>query len=411
MAIVLAVFPHGGNTSATATGPAAGISSKVRPRGALSGTQQQRIERFRTLWRSVVGGKVSAAEHKLATELIGSLPAPVLKELLAEFAVVSLQEGDPACLKLMAHRIGDLEGEHGVEWLLGMALSMAGSEEHVAVFSGLVPETLRGWSEGDPLGLLSAYFDNDKAHRFGIDERFDPGQGSRGMGATVIASAARRSPEEAWLLLGKWKRRGLAEAFFDGVDPAQARHYAGRLAEVFEDLERPGFEHLGGDQENWETRQKAILAAAGGLFMVDPDQALAWQQEELPVFADNEPTYQHERGKRAGLLSARLYREEPGRALKWIESQESGFRAGAAAELGYAILARPLAESDYPRLATLKSWTGGEAEQLAWLQGISRALSRAGNGADTMTQVASQLGQNLDLTPNEQLHLRQFADW
>lgn len=395
LAIGLAVFkPERGPDG---PGPAAPpTAAKFHERGVMGGTVAQRLERFRGLWRAVSGGKASPEDAKLAAELIASLPAATLRELLVELVPAGNMEGDPSWLPLIARRVGELEGQRAADWLLGLRESMP--ENEAAPFKQLFAETLRGWAAGDPLGLMASYFDPAKARRYEISERMNGDQGARGMGAVIIASAAARNPEEAWRSMGKWHRGLLAVAFFEGVDPAEARHYAGRLTELFADLEKPGFEHLGGEQEDWEEQQKALTAAAGALFTTRPEEAIAWREEQ--DLASTGKRGEADRGRIAGQLSARLYREEPERALEWISGQAEEFRRAAAGELAYAIMARPRTEEDYARLATLREWTGGEEERLAWLKGIERSFDRAASQA-----IAGDLLDHMELSDGEREYL------
>ena len=243
---------------------------------------------------------------------------------------------------------------------------------------------------------MASYFDGDKARRYDISERMDPDQGSKGMGAVIIANAASRSPEETWRSLRTWQRGMLAVAFFDGVDPGQARYYAGRLTELFADPEQPLAQHLGGDHEDWEEQQKALRAAAGALFIANPDEALAWREEHAQALGSSGDHSESARGSMAGEISLRLYHEQPDRALSWINSQSEEFRRAAASELGYAIMTRPLAAEDYQRLATLMNWTGGEEERLAWLTGIRHRFKDSG-----ATSIALNLVDHLELSEAE----------
>lgn len=403
LALALAVFkPEAGERGSS---PAAGMTAaKSQQRGAMGGTVTQRLERFRLLWRNVSGGKASREDAKLAADLIDSLPAATLRELLVDLAPVAQAEGDPAWLPLIARRVGELEGQRAADWLIGLRDSMPESE--AAPFKPLLPETVRGWAAGDPLGLMATYFDGDKARRYEISERMSLDQGASGMGAVIIANAASRSPEETWRSLRTWQRGMLAVAFFDGVDPGQARHYAGRLKELFADQETPGFEHLGGNQEAWEEQQKALGAAASALFLTHPEEAIAWRQaQDLAVSGQRSEA---ERGRMAGQICIRLYREEPERALSWIDGQPEDFRRAAAGELGYAILGRPLGEEDYQRLSQLKNLTGGEEERVAWLKGIERSF-----GQETeRRRIASDLLANIELSAVEQNYLQErYVYW
>ncbi len=397
LALGLAILkPSAGGPEAGAAGPP--TEAKFRERGVLGGTVAQRLERFKGLWRAVSGGTASKEDAKLAAELIASLPAATLRDLLVELVPAAGAEGDASWLPLIARRVGELEGQRAADWLLGLRESMP--ENEAAPFKELFPETLRGWAAGDPLGLMAAYFDPDKASRYEISERMNEDQGAGGMGAVIIASAAARNPEEAWRAMGKWHRGMLAVAFFEGVDPAQARHYAGRLTELFADLEKPGFEHMGGEQEDWEEQQKALGAAACALFTTQPEQAIAWREEQ--DLASSGTRSEADRGRLAGQLSARLYREEPERALAWIGGQAEEFRQAAAAELGYVIMAKDvdLKEEDFTRLATLKEWIGGQEERIAWLQGLRRRFE---SPADCLIAVA--LLDHMDLSPAEREYI------
>lgn len=404
LAIGLAVFKPEGRELGKPAVAGDATAAKSQQRGAMGGTVSQRLERFRLLWRGVSGGKGSQEDSKLAAELIASLPASTLRELLVELAPIAHAEGDPSWLPLMAHRVGELEGQRAADWLIGLRDSMP--EDEAAPFKDLLPETVRGWAAGDPLGLMANYFNAEKAKRYDINERMSVDEGASGMGAVIIASAASRSPEETWRSLRTWQRGMLAVAFFDGVDPGQARHYAGRLTELFADLETPGREHLGGEQEDWEEQQKALSAAAGALFLIHPEEALAWREKQ--DLASSGEHGEQERGRMAGQIGIRLYREQPERALSWISGQSEEFRRAAAGELGYAIVSRPLGVEDCDRLAMLKDWTGGEEERVAWLKGLERSFSRE----TERRRIACDLLDKVELSEVERGYLTErYAYW
>lgn len=357
------------------------------------------MDRLRLTWSSTSRQSRDPAQEQLVKDLILSLPASALKELLVEFATDPDAESGLDWLSLMAKRIGDLETERGLNWLVEQSAE-------IPAFAGLVRPALRGWTDSDPTGLLGVYFDSAKAYRFGIDERFDKGGGAKGMGAEIVAKAAEQSPGETWEILRKWQGKSLAAAFFDGVDPAQAEYFARKIKELLVDREKPGWEHLGGNELDWEKKQAALQSAATALFVRNPEHALAWFEDSVPILATTPEEQERERGQKAGELGTRLYREQPEQALAWIEGQAPGFRAAAASGLGYGILASEgIAEADFARLAILKGWIGEEAEQLAWIRGISKA--RAANGAgDLSEELVAQLTQGMNLTAEEEDALR-----
>jgi len=400
LAAGLLIFRSGENEtppSATTKDPAA---AKFRSRGALTGTASQRAERLRSIWASLSGRHADPAEDKLAAELIASLPAPVLKELLTEFASNAETEGDPDWLALVARRIGDLEGERGLRWLMATAADPAQATA-ASTLTGLIPAALHGWSDGDPLGLLDAYFDRSRAVVYGISESLDPGEGARGMGATIIAKAAARDPDETWRALRTWQRKGLATSFFDGLDPLLAKHFGERVHELFQDLERPGLQLLGGDHESWEGQQVAIKAAATAWFSAQPDQALHWYGQQSPVLGITETDRESAEGQQAGAIGSRLYLEKPDRAMAWLGAKPTGFRSAAAAELGYAIAARPsLPEKHLGDLQTLVGWIGEGPARTRWLEGLPAALANRDQAA-RQDEIVHTLISSLDLNASE----------
>ena len=109
-------------------------ATKAHDRGSLSGTVAQRAERLRLIWRSASTGSATAQELDLALELIQSLPATTLKELLTELAPEP--DGMPDLLAAMAKRIGDLEAERGLKWLVAEAATTGARRSD---FGKLVP--------------------------------------------------------------------------------------------------------------------------------------------------------------------------------------------------------------------------------------------------------------------------------
>lgn len=404
LAAGLALFRPGEEKPApppTATDPA---PSKFSSRSRVTGTQSERMDRLRRIWQAVQGGKADPDQAELALELVQSLPASALKELVTELIATAADTGDPALLGLMARRIGDLEAEKGLRWLV----AEAAQSPDTPAFELLFPEALGGWSDSDPIGLLTAYFDDDKTRLFRIrtgNQTWD----DDAMGPSIMLKAAKDDPDEAWRLMTKWQRRTFGEAFFEGLDPSLVPHFAGRIQDLFQDLSQPGFEHLGGDGESWERQQSVKKSAAATWFTRQPDQALAWSLEEAPVFGSMPEEMDAARGRRAGELSDRLYLKHPDRAMAWIAEKPEAFRNAAAAELGIAIAANPgLAEDGLADLRTLSGWIGDVPARVRWLKALPAALA-AREQAHRLGEVATILVQHLDLSAAERELLRELA--
>jgi hypothetical protein len=384
-----------------ATDPA---PSKYSSRNRVSGTQSERMERFRAVWHAVQGGKADPEQAELALELVQSLPASALKVLVTELIATAAETGDPALLGLMARRIGDLEAEKGLKWLVAEA---AQTPDNPA-FEPLFPDALGGWSESDPIGLLTAYFDDDKTRLFRI-RTGNQTWADDGMGPDIVSKAAKDDPDEAWRLMAKWQRRTFGEEFFEGLDPSLVPHFASRIKDLFLDLDQPGFEHLGGNEETWERQQSVKKSAAATWFSSQPDQALAWHLEESPTFGSTPEAYQAARGQRAGELSDRFYFKQPERAMAWIAEKPEAFRNAAAAELGVAIAANPeLAEDGLADLRTLTGWIGEGPARVRWLNALPAALA-AREQSHRLAEVATILMQNLDLSAAEREILQELS--
>jgi hypothetical protein len=386
---------------ATATDPA---PSKYSSRSRVSGTQSERMDRFRALWHAVQGGKADPDQAELALELVQSLPASALKELVTELIATAADTGDPALLGLMARRIGDLEAEKGLKWLV----AEAAQSPDTPAFEPLFPEALGGWSDSDPIGLLTAYFDDDKTRLFRIrtgNQTWD----DDAMGPSIMLKAAKDDPDEAWRLMAKWQRRTFGEAFFEGLDPSLVPHFSRRIKDLFQDLDQPGIEHLGGKGESWERQQSVKKSAAATWFTRQPDQALAWSLVEAPAFGSTPEEIDAARGRRAGELSDRFYLKHPDRAMAWIAEKPETFRNAAAAELGVAIAANPgLAEDGLADLRTLSGWIGDGPARVRWLKALPAALA-AREQAHRLGEVATILVQHLDLSAAERELLQEMV--
>ena len=366
--------------------PSAAASSKARNRGVLSGTVAQRTEQLRSLWRLASRGSASPQELELALELIQSLPAPALKELLTELAPEP--DGMPDLLAAMARRIGDLEAERGLKWLVAEATNTGG------VFEPLFKPALDGWSDSDPVGLLGAFFDDDKSLEYRIRRRENSTWGDDGIAPAIVAKAAAQDPDEVWLLLRKWQRRTLGDDFFTGLDPSLAQHFAGRIKELFHDSELPGFEHLGGTAESWQEEQEVRRCAATAWFALDPEEALAW-------FDSINPADSWDQGTSAGALSSRFYLAQPQRAMEWLGAKPSAFRAAAAVELSYDLVAAPgIPDSRLDDLAVLTGWMEEGRGRRSWLVGLSSALAQR-QQSQRLAEVTEALLARLDLTADE----------
>lgn len=377
--------------------------SKFHQRGRVSGTQSERIERFRSIWHAVRAGTADPDQAELALELVQSLPAAALKELVIELVATVANTGDPALLGLIARRIGDLEAEKGLIWLVAEA---AQSPDNPG-FEPLFPEALGGWSDSDPTGLFAAYFEDDKARLFRIrtgNATWD----DDGMGPEIVAKAVKDDPDEAWRLMTKWQRRTFGEEFFEGLDPSLVQHFASRIKDLFQTPDQPGFLHLR-DQESWEMAQSVNQSAAATWFASQPDQALAWHLEESPVIGSTPEEIEVARGQRAGELSDRLYFKQPERAMAWIAEKPAAFRSAAAAELGAAIAASPgLAEEGLADLRTLSGWIGEGPARARWLNALPAALANRQQG-HRLAEVATILMQNLDLSAAERAILLELS--
>ncbi|MEK7954137.1 hypothetical protein [Luteolibacter soli] len=384
LAAGLAFLPS--KTDSPAGSSAAAASAKVRDRGALSGTVAQRTEQLRSIWRMAASGSATPQELDLALELIQSLPASALKGLVTELAPEPDRTLD--LLVAMARRIGDLEAERGLKWLVAEA------ENTEEIFEPLFQPALDGWSDSDPVGLLGAFFNDDKSLEYRIRRRENSTWGDDGIAPDIVAKAAERDPDEAWLLLRKWQRRTLGDDFFKGLDPSLAQHFAGRIKELFHDSEWPGFEHLGGTAESWQEEQEVRRSAATAWFALDPDKALAW-------FDSGNPVESWEPGASAGALGSRLYLAQPQRAMEWLGGKSANYRAAAAIELSYDLVAAPeLPDSRLDDLAVLTGWMEEGRGRRNWLAGLSAALAQR-QQSQRLAEVADALLARLDLTAEE----------
>jgi hypothetical protein len=386
LAAGLALLPS--KTAPPAETSSATASSKVRHRGSLSGTVAQRTEQLRSIWQSASTGSASPQELKLALELIQSLPASALKELLVECA--PQPDGMPDLLAAMAKRIGDLEAERGLKWLVAEAATTEGA------FETLFKPALDGWSDSDPVGLLGAFFHDDKSLEYRIRSRENSSWGDDGIAPDIVAKAAERDPDEVWLLLKQWQRRTLGDDFFKGLDPSLAQHFSGRIKELFQDADRPGFEHLGGSWERWAEEQEVRRSAATAWFVLDPDKALAW-------FAQDGSASKQDPGTYAGTLSSRLFLTQPQRAMEWLGSKPTAFRAAAAVELSYDLVAAPeIPDSRLDDLAVLTGWMAESRDsgRRNWLIGLTAALAQR-QQSHRLPEVTEALLAHLDLTADE----------
>lgn len=404
LAAGLALFRPGDEKSAPPATTADPAPSKHSSRSRVTGTQSERMERFRVIWHAVQGGKADPEQTELALELVQSLPASALKSLVTELIATAAETGDPALLGLMARRIGDLEAEKGLKWLVAEA---AQTPDNPA-FEPLFPDALGGWSDSDPIGLLTAYFDDDKTRLFRI-RTGNQTWADDGMGPDIVAKAAKDDPDEAWRLMAKWQRRTFGEEFFEGLDPSRVQHFARRIKDLFQNLDQPGFEHLGGNEVSWQMQQSVKKSAAATWFSSQPDQALAWHLEESPTFESTPGEIEAARGQRAGELSDRLYFKQPERAMAWLAEKPEAFRNAAAAELGVAIAAKPgLAEESLPDLRTLTGWIGEGPARVRWLNALPAALAAREQG-HRLAEVATVLMQNLDLSAAEREILQELS--
>lgn len=370
--------------------------AKFHERGPDLGTRSQRMEKLRLAWASVGGRKGDAELARLARDLILSLPASALKELLVEFVATGAETGDPDWLQLMARRIGDLETERGLDWLVEQA--NAAAEEH-SPFRQLIRDGLLGWSDSDPVGVLGAYFDIRKSNRFGMNERYEEGGGAKGIGARIVAKASRQSPGETWEILRAWQGKKLAAAFFEGLDPAQAKYFAGRVNELFYDFEKPGLEHIGGNQDDWEFKGAVLEASAGAVFAANRQEGIAMYEEVWPTLAGDRDEV--EGAKRDARLGRRFFLENREQALAWIDGHEPAAREVLARELAYGILSSPhLDEQGYAGIAALKERLGGPEQQQAWLEKMRWELAARGAGP-RRDQIVDQLAETLELSPQE----------
>lgn len=392
----LALWRPGSPVPSGATAPPASQSAKFRDRGPDLGTRSERIQKLRLAWGGVKGGASDSIQSQFARELILSLPASALKELLVEFVATAAETGDPDWLQLMARRIGDLETERGLEWLVEQAT--ATGEEH-SPFRQLIRDGLVGWSDSDPVGVLGAYFDIRKSNRFEMNERYDSGGGGKGFGAKIVAQASRQSPGETWEILKTWQGKKLAAAFFAGVDPAQAKYFAGRINELFYDFSQPGIQYIGGNQDDWEFKEAALGASAEAVFVANREHALAMHREVWPTVSDDKSGV--EGAKRDAKLGKRFYLEKPEEALAWIDGHEPAVREVLTRELAYGILSSPhLDEAGYAGIAALKERLGGEEQQLAWLEKLRWELAARGAGK-RRAEIVDLLAETLDLGPKE----------
>lgn len=396
LAAGLAIWRPASLGPAPAPDSIAPADAKYSSRGPDLGSRSERMEKLRVAWAAIAGGMADAAQTQLARELILSLPASALKELLVEFVTTGLETGDPDWLQLMARRIGDLETERGLNWLVEQAT--AAGEEH-SPFRLLIRDGLIGWSDSDPVGVLGAYFDMRKSNRFDMNERYEPGGGGRGFGAKIVAQASKQSPGETWEILKTWQGKKLAAAFFAGVDPAQAKYFAGRINELFYDFSQPGIQYFGGNQEDWEFKEAAIGASAEAVFVANREQALAMHKEVWPTLSDDKSGV--EGAKRDAKLGRRFYLEKPEEALAWIDGHEPAAREVLTRELAYGILSSPhLDEAGYAGIAALKERLGREEQQLAWLEKLRWELAARGAGK-RRAEIIDLLAETLDLGPKE----------
>ncbi|HEY1123525.1 MAG TPA: hypothetical protein VGE67_18050 [Haloferula sp.] len=385
LAAGLAFLPSKRGESSAESTPAA-ASSKARNRGALSGTVTQRSEQLRSIWRIAASGSASPQELDLALELIQSLPASALKGLVSEFAPEPDRTLDLPVA--MARRIGDLEAERGLKWLVAEA------ENTEEILEPLFKPALDGWSDSDPVGLLGVFLNDDKSLEYRIRRRENSTWGDDGISPDIVAKAAERDPDEAWLLLRKWQRRTLGDDFFKGLDPSLAQHFAGRIKELFHDSELPGFEHLGGTAESWQGEQEVRRSAATAWFALDPEKALAW-------FDPGNPSESWEQGASAGALSSRFYLAQPQRAMEWLGAKPAAFRAAAAVELSYDLVAAPeMPDAILDDLTALTGWMEEGRGRLSWLRGLSLALAKR-QQSQRLSEVADALLTHLDLTEDE----------
>ncbi|MCW1883915.1 hypothetical protein OKA04_04195 [Luteolibacter flavescens] len=385
LAAGLAILVPKPATEHALTAPEPG-TTKSRDRGAISGTVAQRTERLRAIWRSVSGGRASPQEMELALDLIRTLPTSVLKELVVECA--PQPDGHPDLLAAMAKRIGDLDTERGLKWLVAEAAVTEG------IYEPLFEHALAGWSEGDPVTLLDAFLDDDRALEYRIRLRATSTWGDDGIAPDIVAKAAGQDPDEAWRLLAKWQRRSLGDDFFRGIDPSLAPHFAARIRDLFDDPQMPGLQHLGGTQEAWEGEQRVRRSAATAWFALDQEKALAW-------YAPDAPAGSVEQGASAGALGSRLYLEQPERAMAWLEGKPQGFRAAVAAELSYDLLASAdVPESRLGELTVLAGWMEEERGRRRWLRDLSGALAER-DQLHRLAEVTETILARMSLTEEE----------
>jgi hypothetical protein len=346
----------------------------------------QRTEQLRSIWRSASTGSASPQELELALELIQSLPAATLKELLTGLAPEP--DGMPDLLAAMAKRIGDLEAERGLKWLVVEAANTEG------VYEKLFKPALDGWSDNDPVGLLGSFFDDDKALEYRMRHREISTWGDDAIAPDIVAKAAERDPDEVWRLLAKWQRSSLGDDFFKGLDPSLAPYFAKRIKDLFEDPKLPGFQHLGGTFESWEGEQKVRRSAATAWFLLDQEKALAW-------FAPAASADSVEQAVSAGALSSRFYLTQPERAMEWLGAKPMAFRAVAASELSYDLVAAPdLADSRLDDLTVLTGWIEEGRNRRRWLLGLPAALAER-QQSHRLVEVTDALLARLDLTADE----------
>lgn len=405
LAAGLAIWRPDTTAKQGASGAPDSRTAKFHARGPDLGTRSQRMERLRFAWGSVAGTRAEADLTRLAQDLILSLPASALKELLVEFAASGTEMGDPDWLRLMAHRIGDLETERGLNWLVEQATA----SDEGSPLRHLIRDGLLGWSDSDPVGVLGAYFDIRKSNRFDMNERYDEGGGAKGIGAKIVAKASKQSPGETWEILRTWQGKKLAAAFFEGVDPAQAKYFAGRVSELFYDFSQPGLEHIGGNQDDWEFKGAVLEASAGAVFAANREQGTAMYEEVWPSLgSDHDGT---DGAKRDAKLGRRFFLENREQALAWIDGHEAPAREMLVRELAYGILSSPnLDESDYAGIEALKQRLGGPEQEQRWLEKLRWELAARGAGP-RREEIVDQLAETLQLGSAERSLLVEPTDF
>ncbi|QJE96566.1 hypothetical protein [Luteolibacter luteus] len=381
-------------------------AAKSHLRGPDLGTRSERMERLRLVWASVSGGQADTDLSRLARELILSLPASVLKELLVEFVTTGAETGDPDWLQLMARRIGDLETERGLDWLVEQATATG---EESSAFHYLIRDGLLGWSDSDPVGVLGAYFDMRKSNRFGMNERYDEGGGAKGIGAQIVAKASKQSPGETWEILRTWQGKKLAAAFFEGVDPAQAKYFASRASELFYDFAQPGLEHIGGSSEDWEFKGALLESSAGAVFAADREQGVAMYEKVWPTLGSDHDGV--DGAKRDAKLGRRFFLESRQQALAWIDGHEPAAKQVLVGELAYGILSNPqLDERGYEGIESLKERLGTPEQQHRWLEKLRWELAARGAGP-RRDHIVDQLAETLQLSSAERSLLVEPTDF